>query len=102
MPTEVKPKHKNHNNTVLKVQIRAMSALLHNNSMNCLNNLNEAIHREQILENKLETLERVVTNAHESANSGWNSLVEEDRLLSRIETLQNKTRNLFEFSATKF
>ena len=52
--------------------------------------LNEAIHREQILENKLETLERVVTNAHESANSGWKSLVEEDRLLSRIETLQNK------------
>jgi DNA repair exonuclease SbcCD ATPase subunit len=52
--------------------------------------LNEAIHREQILENKLETLQRVVTNAQESAHSGWKSLVEEDRLLSRIETLQSK------------
>ena len=52
--------------------------------------LSEALHREQILENKLKTLERVVTNAHESANTGWKSLVEEDRLLSRIETLQSK------------
>ncbi|XP_054163484.1 sarcolemmal membrane-associated protein-like [Oppia nitens] len=52
--------------------------------------LTEALHREQILENKLETLERVVSSAHESANTAWKSLVEEDRLLSRIETLQNK------------
>ncbi len=52
--------------------------------------INEAIHREQILENKLETLQRVVTNAQESAHSGWKSLVEEDCLLSRIETLQSK------------
>ncbi|CAG2172210.1 unnamed protein product [Oppiella nova] len=52
--------------------------------------LTEALHREQVLEGKLETLERVVSAAQESATTGWKSLVEEDRLLSRIETLQNK------------
>lgn len=52
--------------------------------------LKEALHREQILENKLATLQRVVISAQESSDIGWKSLVEEDRLLSRIELLQNK------------
>lgn len=52
--------------------------------------LSEAFYREKLLEGKLSTLQNVIHDAHQAAENGWKSLVEEDRLLSRIETLQNK------------
>ncbi|XP_076358602.1 uncharacterized protein LOC143251120 isoform X2 [Tachypleus tridentatus] len=52
--------------------------------------LQEALHREQILETKLATLQRVVSSSQEASDSGWKVLIDEDRLLSRIETLESQ------------
>ncbi|GIY19576.1 sarcolemmal membrane-associated protein [Caerostris darwini] len=52
--------------------------------------LQEALHREQILENKLGTLQKVVANTQDESDIGWKALIEEDRLLSRIETLESQ------------
>ncbi|XP_022252785.1 sarcolemmal membrane-associated protein-like isoform X2 [Limulus polyphemus] len=55
--------------------------------------LQEALHREQILETKLATLQRVVSNSQEASDSGWKVLIDEDRLLSRIETLESQLQD---------
>ncbi|KAG8185736.1 hypothetical protein JTE90_000722 [Oedothorax gibbosus] len=52
--------------------------------------LQEALHREQVLENKLGTLQKVVANTQDESDIGWKALIEEDRLLSRIETLESQ------------
>ncbi|KAI0222371.1 hypothetical protein LSAT2_026382 [Lamellibrachia satsuma] len=52
--------------------------------------LQEATHREQMLENKLATLQRLIQNTQEASESGWQALIDEDRLLSRIEVLENQ------------
>lgn len=52
--------------------------------------IKDAMYKQALLENQLETMKNVMNSALESAKTGWNSLVEEDRLLSRIETLQAK------------
>ncbi|XP_064631872.1 sarcolemmal membrane-associated protein-like isoform X3 [Lineus longissimus] len=52
--------------------------------------LQEALHREQMLENKLATLQRLVSNTQEASETGWQALIDEDRLLSRLEVLENQ------------
>lgn len=52
--------------------------------------LQEALHREQMLENKLVNLQRLVENTQESSESGWQALIDEDRLLSRLEVLESQ------------
>lgn len=52
--------------------------------------LQEALHREQILENKLITLQKVMSSTQEASDNGWKALIDEDRLLSRIETLESQ------------
>ncbi|XP_013404760.1 sarcolemmal membrane-associated protein isoform X4 [Lingula anatina] len=52
--------------------------------------LQEALHREQMLENKLATLQRLVSSTQEASESGWQALIDEDRLLSRLECLENQ------------
>ncbi|KAK2167269.1 hypothetical protein LSH36_30g03031 [Paralvinella palmiformis] len=52
--------------------------------------LQEALHREQMLENKLATLQRLVQQTQEASDSGWQALIDEDRLLSRLEVLENQ------------
>lgn len=52
--------------------------------------LQEAIHREQILESKLGMLQKVISNTYDESDIGWKALIEEDRLLSRIETLESQ------------
>merc|ERR1711976_186129 len=52
--------------------------------------LQEALHREQMLENKLATLQRLIENTQEASESGWQALIDEDRLLSRLEVLENQ------------
>ncbi|XP_052283993.1 sarcolemmal membrane-associated protein-like isoform X3 [Dreissena polymorpha] len=52
--------------------------------------LQEALHREKMLEQKLSTLQELVQNTQESAEGGWQALIDEDRLLSRLETLENQ------------
>ncbi|XP_061148378.1 sarcolemma associated protein a isoform X9 [Syngnathus typhle] len=49
--------------------------------------LQEALHREQMLEQKLATLQRVLTTTQEASESSWQALIDEDRLLSRLEVM---------------
>ena len=52
--------------------------------------LQEALHREQLLENKLATLQRLLQNTQEASDTGWQAFIDEDRLLSRLEVLENQ------------
>jgi len=52
--------------------------------------IQEALHREQMLEQKLALLQRLVSSSHESSEKGWQALIHEDRLLSRLEFLENQ------------
>jgi len=52
--------------------------------------LQEALHREQMLENKLATLQRLVDHTQSASEAGWQALINEDRLLSRLEILENQ------------
>ncbi|XP_047202903.1 sarcolemma associated protein a isoform X5 [Girardinichthys multiradiatus] len=49
--------------------------------------LQEALHREQMLEQKLATLQRLLTTTQEASESSWQALIDEDRLLSRLEVM---------------
>ncbi|XP_016892138.1 sarcolemma associated protein a isoform X2 [Cynoglossus semilaevis] len=49
--------------------------------------LQEALHREQMLEQKLATLQRLLTSTQEASESSWQALIDEDRLLSRLEVM---------------
>ncbi|XP_078803937.1 sarcolemma associated protein a isoform X6 [Oryzias latipes] len=49
--------------------------------------LQEALHREQMLEQKLATLQRLLANTQEASESSWQALIDEDRLLSRLEVM---------------
>lgn len=52
--------------------------------------IKDAMYKQSLLENQLESMQSVLNSAIESAKHSWNSLVEEDSLLSRIEMLQAK------------
>lgn len=52
--------------------------------------LQEAIQREQVLETKLFNLQKIVESTRENSKSTWHAMIEEDRLLSRIDILENK------------
>ncbi|XP_069693764.1 sarcolemmal membrane-associated protein isoform X2 [Periplaneta americana] len=52
--------------------------------------LQEALQREQLLENKLATLQRLVETTRQASDLGWKALIDEDRLLSRVEILENQ------------
>ncbi|XP_037830979.1 sarcolemma associated protein a isoform X7 [Kryptolebias marmoratus] len=49
--------------------------------------LQEALHREQMLEQKLASLQRLLTTTQEASESSWQALIDEDRLLSRLEVM---------------
>ena len=52
--------------------------------------LQEALQREQLLENKLAALQRLVETTRQASDLGWKALIDEDRLLSRVEILENQ------------
>ncbi|XP_007908977.1 sarcolemma associated protein a isoform X3 [Callorhinchus milii] len=52
--------------------------------------LQEALHREQMLEQKLATLQRLLANTQEASDCSWQALIDEDRLLSRLEVMGNQ------------
>ncbi|KAM6325577.1 sarcolemmal membrane-associated protein isoform 4-T4 [Podargus strigoides] len=52
--------------------------------------LQEALHREQMLEQKLATLQRLLTVTQEASDTSWQALIDEDRLLSRLEVMGNQ------------
>ncbi|XP_022081361.1 sarcolemmal membrane-associated protein-like isoform X2 [Acanthaster planci] len=54
--------------------------------------LKEALHREQMLEQKLAGLQRLLSSTQEASESSWQALIDEDRLLSRLEVLESQLR----------
>ncbi|XP_046354352.1 sarcolemmal membrane-associated protein-like isoform X21 [Haliotis rufescens] len=52
--------------------------------------LQEALHREKMLEQKLSTLQQLVASTQDSSESGWQALIDEDKLLSRLEVLETQ------------
>ena len=52
--------------------------------------LQEALAREQMLENKLALLQRLVGKTGEASEEAWKSLIDEDRLLTRVEILESQ------------
>ncbi|KAF1467199.1 Sarcolemmal membrane-associated protein, partial [Pygoscelis antarcticus] len=67
--------------------------------------LQEALHREQMLEQKLATLQRLLAVTQEASDTSWQALIDEDRLLSRLEVMGNQlqacTKNQTEDSIRK-
>lgn len=52
--------------------------------------IREASHREHMLQQKLEVLENILSSTQEATQSSWQALINEDRLLSRIEMLESQ------------
>ncbi|KFB37714.1 hypothetical protein ZHAS_00005022 [Anopheles sinensis] len=52
--------------------------------------IQEANQREQILETKLISLQKMVESTKQNSFLGWQALIDEDRLLSRIDMLEKK------------
>ncbi|KAI6175281.1 FHA domain-containing protein [Aphelenchoides bicaudatus] len=52
--------------------------------------MKEAQYREQLFTERLRNLESVLITTQEAAESGWQALINEERLLSRIESLENQ------------
>lgn len=47
--------------------------------------IQEALAREQLLESKLAVLQKLVGQTQLASSSAWKSLIDEDRLLTRVE-----------------
>ena len=45
-----------------------------------------------MLEQKLVALQRLVSSTQEATDSSWQALIDEDRLLSRLEVVENQLR----------
>jgi len=52
--------------------------------------IQEALAREQLLENKLLSLQRLIAETEGASNQGWKALMDEDRLLTRVEILESQ------------
>lgn len=52
--------------------------------------LQEATHREEVLESKLTALQRQLQSTQDATECNWQALVDEDRLLSRLECLEDQ------------
>ena len=50
------------------------------------------MHREQMLEQKLEYLQGVIRDTQQASNEGWQAIIDEDRLLARIDALEEQIR----------
>ena len=50
------------------------------------------MHREQMLEQKLEYLQGVIRDTQQASNESWQAIIDEDRLLARINSLEDQIR----------
>lgn len=55
-------------------------------------NIQEALQREHTLKKKIDSLQEMIAALKQSAECGWKALISEDRLLSRVEILENQLR----------
>ncbi|XP_067025787.1 sarcolemmal membrane-associated protein-like isoform X3 [Acropora muricata] len=56
--------------------------------------LQDAMYREQMLENKLANLQRLLSDSQAATDSNMQAFAQEDKLLSRLETLENQLETL--------
>lgn len=56
--------------------------------------LQDALYREQMLENKLANLQRLLSDSQASVEDNTQSFAQEDKLLSRLEILENQLETL--------
>uniref|UniRef100_A0A182FUR9 Uncharacterized protein n=2 Tax=Anopheles albimanus TaxID=7167 RepID=A0A182FUR9_ANOAL len=74
-----------------KVGIGGQSAIIPPVDLYRLNQyIQEANQREQILETKLISLQKMVESTRQNSSLGWQAMIDEDRLLSRIDMLEKK------------
>ena len=52
--------------------------------------IQDALAREQLLETKLAVLQRVLGQTEAASSEAWSSLIDEDRLLTRVEILESQ------------
>ena len=52
--------------------------------------IQEALAREQLLETKLAVLQRIVGQTESASMESWKTLIDEDRLLTRVEILESQ------------
>ncbi|KAL7640358.1 UNVERIFIED_CONTAM: hypothetical protein RMT77_008631 [Armadillidium vulgare] len=52
--------------------------------------LQEAQHREELIESKLSSFQQIITSIQEAASQSWTAMIDEDRLLQRLETLEDQ------------
>merc|ERR550532_3036277 len=52
--------------------------------------IQEALAREQFLESKLLSLQRLIGDTEVASSQGWRALMDEDRLLTRVEILESQ------------
>lgn len=50
------------------------------------------MHREQMLEEKLGYLQNILNNTDKVSNDSWQAIIHEDRLLGRINVLEDQLR----------
>jgi len=50
------------------------------------------MHREQLLEQKLERLQNVIRDTQQTSDDTWQAILHEDRLLGRINVLEDQLR----------
>eukprot|EP00095_Tigriopus_kingsejongensis_P004618 snap_masked-scaffold559_size137194-processed-gene-0.8 protein:Tk04618 transcript:snap_masked-scaffold559_size137194-processed-gene-0.8-mRNA-1 annotation:"hypothetical protein DAPPUDRAFT_44815" len=62
--------------------------------------IQEALTREQLLETKLAVLQRIVSQTGDATQDAWKSLIDEDRLLTRVEILESHL-SVYEKSMTE-
>ncbi|XP_078384658.1 uncharacterized protein LOC144667143 isoform X1 [Oculina patagonica] len=56
--------------------------------------LQDALYREQMLENKLANLQRLLSDSQAAVEENTQTFAQEDKLLSRLETLENQLETL--------
>lgn len=56
--------------------------------------LQDALYREQMLENKLANLQRLLSDSQAATDDNIQAFAQEDKLLSRLETLENQLETL--------
>ena len=58
--------------------------------------MKEANEREEVLHIKLNTLTNIIAETQAASKNAWNSMIQEDELLSKIESLQARVQLLVE------
>ncbi|KRY74325.1 Sarcolemmal membrane-associated protein [Trichinella pseudospiralis] len=79
-------------NLVSAYNIDASQAISNQELFQVQQYIREAVYREKIMESKMTALQALLVTTQDATNECWNALIDEDRLLSRIETLESQLR----------